>query len=247
MQPHRELTTSAPTLEYESAFPPSDFSRLLLASSRCRISERHKRGLQNREIAELGAKEGFVGISLSTSNTRLTFTDILERRLALIQRNVASAGLVESQVVGSSEGEWFPMEVDWQSIDVIVVNPPSIPCPPGFEVGRLPDEHVFYAGKDGRRELSRIIERLPDVLGPESELLLTGADYVLDSWIEQFCFEKRLIATQVLRKRLFSGLNGIDWEIRGHIKKELGWGKFEETSSGLFFEAVAYTVRKLDQ
>ena len=230
------------TLEFDPRFPPGEITDLLISAGRNRIRERRKNKMHCNVIAELGAKDGFAGLVLAPECQRLIATDVVANRIELIKRNFLTAGLQECDVFGAMAGDWFPPAADLHSVDVFLVNPPSIPEAQAATTEISKDEFVYFAGPDGRRYIRQIVYQASSVLGKHSELIVVGADYVLDDWLIRECFENSLQAIPVIRERVFSPREGIDCLISKHVQANLGWTKFEETSDGIFFEKVAYSV-----
>jgi len=233
------------SIEFDDAYPPTEFTSLLITAGSIRIESRISEGLRCNVIAELGAKEGYAGLCLFVAHKcqSLVATDIFEHRVDMIKRNFAKFGLPADSVILSRPNEWFPTELSVAHIDIFLANPPSIPKPENL-VCHIEDMFVYFAGRDGRLYLSQLIQQASQKLTAESDLIVVGTDYVLDEWIEEACAANSLKATAILRQPCFSGKDGVDFLIREHIKSELGWRKFQESDDGIYFEKVAYLICK---
>lgn len=233
-------------IDVEEEFPPSSFTWLLAEAGIMQLKLRLKNGKNISSIAELGAKEGAISCWFSKFVSNVIATEIDQTRLNIINNNIKKLNTNNVVFIESEHTRWFPDGIDWAKVDIFLVNPPSVPKPPKIPPPFNKDRFVLFSGPDGRYEIRNIIAQAQHVLSENAELLLVGADYVLDNWLITECSKYGLFATEIMRNRVESKEGEIDWIIHQYIQFNLGWKKFELTKSSLWYEQVAYSIYKTE-
>ena len=139
--------------------PPSDAA--LLGG----VMVRDAGGLRGREVLDLCAGTGILGLTAARLGARATAVDV-SRRAVVNARLNARLNRLELTVL---RGDLFA-PVKGRRFDLIVSNPPYIPAPPGGATRGA--ARAWDAGPDGRAFLDRICDRAAGHLGPGGRILL---------------------------------------------------------------------------
>ena len=139
--------------------PPSDAA--LLGG----VMARDAGGLRGREVLDLCAGTGILGLTAARLGARATAVDLSRRAVVNARLNARLNGLELTAL----HGDLFA-PVEGRRFDLIVSNPPYIPAPPGGAPRGA--ARAWDAGPDGRAFLDRICDRAADHLGPGGRILL---------------------------------------------------------------------------
>ena len=139
--------------------PPSDAA--LLGGVMARDAGR----LRGREVLDLCAGTGILGLTAARLGARATAVD-LSRRAVVNARLNARLNRLELTVL---RGDLFA-PVEGRRFDLIVSNPPYIPAPPGSAPRGA--ARAWDAGPDGRAFLDRICDRAAGHLRAGGRILL---------------------------------------------------------------------------
>ncbi|GGX87930.1 HemK2/MTQ2 family protein methyltransferase [Streptomyces minutiscleroticus] len=118
------------------------------------------------EVLDLGTGSGALAVQAARLGASVTAVDISRRAVLTARLNARLAG----QRVTVRRGD-LTSAVRGRSYDLVVSNPPYVPCPDP----RLPRRgaaRAWDAGLDGRALLDRICDTAPSVLRPGGTLLL---------------------------------------------------------------------------
>jgi methylase of polypeptide subunit release factors len=229
-------------LNIEADSPPSDFTKLLVSATMRRLRQRRLEGSKTETMIELGAKEAAVSLWFAKIVPTVVATEADSARIELIRHNLEMLRVANIKVIRSARTDWFPEDIAWHSADMILANPPSVPkpstIPPKFTI----DREVLFSGSDGRYDTGLIVAQARDALAVGSELIIVGADYVLEDWLQVECFKYGLTAIELGRTHAISRGGELDWEIRDHIREALGWEKFRVENDTIGYDRVAYSV-----
>lgn len=228
----------------DSDFPPSPFTKLMLDAAVITINRALMRKKVIDVVSELGAKEGSVSIWLSKKVKTVIATEIDKKRLNLITENISKQNINNVDLIPPIKAEWLPKSIIWGNVDLILVNPPSIPRPDSTSKRDPREDLVLYSGEDGRRDIKKIIQEIARCLSNKSEVILVGADYVLEDWIEKYAACYGLYVKEILRRKLTCYSGDIDWEIKDYICDRLGWRKFKINKEKLSFYQLAFSIQK---
>ena len=148
-----------------------------LAEAVCR--EVRGRGAGAR-VLEIGTGSGAIAVAAARCGADVTAVDVSRRALASAwlnaRRHRTSVRVLRGSLLEPVAGETF---------DVIVSNPPYVPCPSADLPTRGP-ERAWDAGPDGRAVLDRLLAQAPAHLSPGGALLLVhstinGEDRTLEA------------------------------------------------------------------
>lgn len=198
-------------------YPPSEYTEFLYVCAFCFIKQRHK----DRKIvvAEIGAKEGIVGISLSPLLHKLVATEICKYRQSLLEHNMkhAKSGFM---VLPSNDGAWFPSSYNWHNVNLFLFNPPSVPEP---NYHNIPDNRMYFSGKYGRNDIEAIIDGLSINMNKSANAIIVAAEYITNNWLKQKCQANRLNCTELQSAPVRFKEGSIDWHIKTHVENVLGF------------------------
>lgn len=230
------------TLNIDQDFPPSDFTFLLFLCALHRVKSAKASLDRKLRIAELGAKEGAICTFLSPYAGDIVATELHEFRLSILQNNVQALNRKNITITQARVGEWFPRSVAWHSVDLVLANPPSIPCPSNSIKTKFKDKNVLFSGVDGRADVRQMLSQWAPQKGRNSEMLIVAADYVLDNWFSSAASDYGLNVREFSSRTLVATHGNPEWELKDYIVDELGWKNFIVGKEQLSFKQVAYLV-----
>jgi len=111
---------------------------------------------KGKRVLDLCCGPGAQGLSLAATNSHVTLSDVNPLAVALCEINATLNKLGNVDVLHSNVFDSVPKEA---SFDLIVCNPPLLPCPISV---RFP--FVGHGGDDGLRVTREVIEGLPEYL-----------------------------------------------------------------------------------
>ena len=150
--------------------PPGVFSPI---SDTWMLAEALRRELRpGARVLDLCTGSGALAISAAQAGARATAVD-LSRRAALTARLNARLNAVRVRVLRGSLFEPVPGE----RFDVIVSNPPYVPCADP-ELPRRGLRRAWDAGTDGRVLLDRILDEAPRHLAPGGSVLVVQSTII---------------------------------------------------------------------
>lgn len=156
--------------EARSVYRPQEDTRLLAATMAAT-------GLvPGRRVADLCTGSGVLAVEAARLGAgSVTAFDLSHDAIACARANAEAAG-----VPVDVRRESFASAADHGPFDLVVCNPPYVPCPADPAIAPVPP-HVgpalaYDAGPDGRLVLDPLCAAAPDLLGDEGTLLLIQSE-----------------------------------------------------------------------
>jgi release factor glutamine methyltransferase len=134
-------------------------------------------------VLEIGTGSGAIAVSLARCGADVVAVDVSRRALASAALNARMHGTR----IETRRGSLFD-PVAGERFDLIVSNPPYVPCPRADLPTRGP-ERAWDAGVDGRAVLDVLIEAAPAHLRPDGSLLICHS--TINGEVETFAAMRR--------------------------------------------------------
>jgi release factor glutamine methyltransferase len=160
-------------------YPPQEDSRLLVDVMACHAP------LTGARVADLCTGSGFAAIAAARLRAESVAAFDLSPRAVRCARANALAARVEVDV---HLGHWT-RAAEFRPFDLVIANPPYVPCPGSEAIEEIPDEAgpplAFDAGPDGRLVLDPLCRHAPDLLADGGRLLLVHSEFAdVDATVE---------------------------------------------------------------
>lgn len=170
------MTIAYPAPTAEKVYQPQHDS-FLLVESMWRTN-----AIAGRRVLDLCTGSGFVAVAAAEMGcASVTAFDICPHAVRRSKSNAANAGVN----VDVRQGSW-ELALDEDPYDVVLVNPPYVPCPPDASYAVAGPSRAWDAGPDGRQILDPLCAVASEMMDDGGSLLLVhsalaGAEESLSS------------------------------------------------------------------